>query len=157
LGVSLLDEIAEAIGSLRAGLDAIARRQDAMQLERAAQHTEALTRLLDVQAQIHEIKHAQNNDAVKFGRIEQVIAHHGTAMADHQRASEVGMAGLRAEIIANRIAAEERDVGVRQRLDDFNAWRNRVYGAIALIMVALTVLGKDIWAAITHLMRRLWG
>jgi hypothetical protein len=157
LGVSLLDEIAEAIGSLRAGLDAIARRQDAMQIERGAQHSEALTRLADVQAQIHEIKHAQNNDAVKFARIEQVIEHQKTLMVEHQKSSEAGMAKLEGEIITNRAAAEERDAGVRQRLEDFNAWRNRVYGAIALIMVTMTVFGKDIWAAITHLLRRLWN
>ena len=157
-----MDEVAEAIGQLRAGLDAIARNQQAMSLERAAQHTEALTRLTDVQAQIHEIKHAQNNDAVKFARIEQqVIAHQDadkrdhdhviSTLASHQLFAEVGIGRLEREILANREAAEAREAGLKARLDDLVAWRRSVYAVGAVFLLGLTVFGHEIWEAAKHL------
>jgi hypothetical protein len=149
-----MDEIAEAIGSLRAGLDAIARRQDAMQIERATQHTEAITRMTDVQAQAHEIKHTQNNDAVKFARIEQVVAGHAVMLAAHQQMSEAGMKKLEDQLLANRDAADTRDVAIRERIDDLFAWRNKVYGIVAVVVLGLTLFGKDIWAGIVHLARK---
>lgn len=151
-----MDEIAEAIGSLRAGFDAIARRQDAMQLERASQHTEAISRITDVQAQIHEIKHAQNNDAVKFARIEQVVSSHQSMLENHQRFTEAGMDRLEEQILANREAANVREAGLQERLDELFAWRNRAYGAIGFVVLMLTVFGRDLWEAGTHFLRRLW-
>lgn len=133
-----MDDVARAIGGLQAGLAAISQRLGELQTERAAQHVEAIRSLVDVQAQIHEVKHAQSNDAMKFARLEQqLIAHQGQA--------EKNTNILEQQIVANRTVAETRGETLTARMDDMLYWRNRIYGAVALVMLLLAIFGHEIF------------
>ncbi len=116
-----------------------------MQLERQAQHTEGLKALTDVQAQAHEIKHAQNNQDMRIVAIDEKIA-------SHQRFTEGSVARLEATIHENRDHTAAQFTALIARIDDLSAWRHWIMGGMALIGVALVVWGGHIWEGIMHVL-----
>ncbi len=124
-----MDEVAEAIGALRAGVENLARNIEELRLVRQQQHAENVARMADIQAQIHEIKHIQNNDAMKaMGVAAQLVAHQET------------------DTVAHATIMGKLDES-HNKLDELTHWRNRIYGAMFILIFFLTVFGHEVWDA----------
>lgn len=132
------DGLAEVIGSLRAAVDRTADMQAGI-----------VASLADVKAQIHEVKHAQNDAATKVVILQQQTAAHLESddkihqrlldgMGDHKQFTQTSMEIIQREIVANRELASKR-------FDDLFAWRNKLYGFGAVIVLGLTVWGHDVY------------
>jgi hypothetical protein len=133
-----MDEIAAAIGTLRAAVERTADMQ-----------TGIVASLADVKAQIHEVKHAQNDAATKVVILQQQTQAHRESddkihgrlldgMADHKKFTQASMEIIQREVVANRELATKR-------FDDLFAWRNKLYGFGAVIVLGLTVWGHDVY------------
>ena len=150
-------EIAEVIGGLKATVEANARRSEDMHREnitwRNDLQTTIVARIADVQAQVHEIKHAQANTDMKFARLEQIQLAQHEVLTQHQKFAAEGLGSLRTEILQSRDASAAR-------FDDLFAWRNKLRGAKALlftlgsiIALGLASFGHEIfhyWKNLTH-------
>ena len=142
-------EVAEAIGGLRATVEALGRRQGEMHLEHIARHTEVIERITDAQAQVHEVKHIQNNDRVIAAALSVKMDVHGRQLTDHHQYSVDGMNELKRQIEKNHDAADARELVLISRIDELSAWRWWVKGGIAAlsagISLVLFVWGHDLW------------
>ncbi len=140
-----MDDVARTMGRLEAGLAAISQRQDSLQIERNQQHTEGLRVITDVQAQAHEIKHAQNNQDMRIVALDAKIA-------GHQEFTKNSVARLEGMIHEHLQQNASQFGAITARIEELSAWRHWVMGGLALIGMALVVLGQHIWDSAMHLL-----
>jgi hypothetical protein len=142
-----MDEIAEAIGQLRAAVMTLQTRLGEMHAENGIVVRE-IQRVLaadvtEIKDQMHEIKHAQNDAAQKVLVVDQqLLAHRASDDRMHQLL-ENGQKELQVEVIANRVMASER-------FDELFSWRNKIYGVVALVVFIVTIFGQGAWETVIH-------
>lgn len=117
-----MDEISQKIGEFQATLVAQRLRIDGLHQENIARHGETATRLVDMQAQLHEIKHASNNERMELARVGQIVAGHQDADKKDHEAVMAAIKGHhefavaaenRAQISANALAQRLADVEIK--------------------------------------------
>ena len=95
----------------------------------------------DIKEQIHQIKHAQNDAMQKVIILEvQTKAHREADDALHAQMLSA-MKTIEGEVITNR------DLSTK-RFDDLFAWRNKIYGVIAVFVLGATIWGHEIYETV---------
>lgn len=156
-----MDETSRAIGELGATFVALSQRLDAMHAENIARHTDAISRVADIQAQLHEVKHSHANERVEVARLAQLVQAHQEqdkrdhdhvieTLEQHQASAAAGIAELHQEVLANRQAGAANKAATDAKIDELFSLRNKLLGALALATVVLGVFGRNLWLGASH-------
>ena len=126
------------IGELTGLVSAMSLRIDTMHSDNGIRIGELIDTCSDIKAQIHEVKHSQNDAAQKVLILEQKTQAHRES-DDTQHALLIdSQESLRNEILQNRDNS-------RQKFEELFSIKNKVTGIIFFIVIILGVFGRDIW------------
>jgi hypothetical protein len=138
------------IGELTGLVSAMSLRIDTMHSDNGVRFSELISQASDIKAQIHEVKHAQNDAAQKIVILEQINKAHRES-DDLQHSMLIHSQNeLKQEILENRKTST-------QRFEELFTLKNKFLGILIVIVSLLGLFANQIWESIGHITKLLWG
>jgi hypothetical protein len=137
------------IGELTGLVSAMSLRIDTMHSDNGVRFSELISQASDIKAQIHEVKHAQNDAAQKIVILEQINKAHRES-DDLQHSMLINSQNdLRREILENRNNST-------LKFEELFTLKNKFLGTLIVIVAILGLFANQIWETIGHI-TKLWG
>jgi hypothetical protein len=137
------------IGELTGLVSAMSLRIDTMHSDNGVRFSELISQASDIKAQIHEVKHAQNDAAQKIVILEQINkAHRESDDLQHNMLIN-SQNDLRKEILENRNNST-------LKFEELFTLKNKFLGTLIVIVAILGLFANQIWETIGHI-TKLWG
>jgi hypothetical protein len=138
------------IGELTGLVSAMSLRIDTMHSDNGVRFSELIAQASDIKAQIHEVKHAQNDAAQKIVILEQINKAHRES-DDLQHSMLIHSQNeLKQEILENRKTST-------QRFEELFTLKNKFLGILIVIVSLLGLFANQIWETAGHIIKLLWG
>jgi hypothetical protein len=137
------------IGELTGLVSAMSLRIDTMHSDNGVRFSELISQASDIKAQIHEVKHAQNDAAQKIVILEQINKAHRES-DDLQHSMLINSQNdLRREILENRNNST-------LKFEELFTLKNKFLGTLIVIVAILGLFANQIWETVGHI-TKLWG
>jgi hypothetical protein len=137
------------IGELTGLVSAMSLRIDTMHSDNGVRFSELISQASDIKAQIHEVKHAQNDAAQKIVILEQINkAHRESDDLQHNMLIN-SQNDLRKEILENRNNST-------LKFEELFTLKNKFLGTLIVIVAILGLFANQIWETVGHI-TKLWG
>jgi hypothetical protein len=120
-----------------------------MHSDNGVRFSELISQASDIKAQIHEVKHAQNDAAQKIVILEQINkAHRESDDLQHNMLIN-SQNDLRKEILENRNNST-------LKFEELFTLKNKFLGTLIVIVAILGLFANQIWETVGHI-TKLWG
>jgi hypothetical protein len=137
------------IGELTGLVSAMSLRIDTMHSDNGVRFSELISQASDIKAQIHEVKHAQNDAAQKIVILEQINKAHRESDDMQHNMLINSQNDLRREILENRNNST-------LKFEELFTLKNKFLGTLIVIVAILGLFANQIWETIGHI-TKLWG
>lgn len=143
------DAVLLKIGELTGLVSAMSLRIDTMHSDNGIRYTELIEQCADIKAQIHEVKHAQNDAAQKIIILEQKTQAHREADDIQHNLLISNQLELKNDVLMNRNTSAER-------FDELFTAKNKIFGVAIIIFSLIGLFANQIWESLGHV-THLWG